>query len=69
MKEYVLKASLRNGKILFLKEIKNEYPFKTPDIAEAQSFSSKAKAWASFRTIPERNIGYERWELVLRNAK
>lgn len=39
------------------------------DIAEAQSFSSKAKAWAAFRTIPERNIGYERWELVLRTAK
>lgn len=68
MKEYVLKASLRNGKILFLKEIKNAYSFKTPDIAEAQSFASKAKAWAAFRTIPERNIGYEHWELVLKNA-
>lgn len=66
MKEYVLKANLRNGKELYLKEVKNEYPFKTADINEAQSFTSKAKAWATFKTINPSNIGWESWNLVQR---
>lgn len=66
MRKYVLKANLRNGKELYLKEVKNEYPFKTADINEAQGFSTKAKAWATFRTINPIHICWESWNLVQR---
>ena len=63
-KQYVLKATLRNGKTLYLTEVKNEYPYKSMNIDEAMTFTSKAKAWAEFKKIASSNIGYEKWELI-----
>ena len=63
-KQYVLKATLRNGKTLYLTEVKNEYPYKSMNIDEVMTFTSKAKAWAEFKKIASSNIGYERWELI-----
>lgn len=62
--QYVLKATLRNGKILYLTKIKNRYPYKSMSIDEAMTFTSKTKAWAEFKKIASSNIGYERWELI-----
>lgn len=65
-KQYVLRATLRNGKILYLTEVKNEYGYKSTNINEAMTFTSKVKAWAEFKKIASRNIGYETWEVVTR---
>ena len=65
-KQYVLRATLKNGKVSFLTEIINGYPKKSACINEAVSFSSKAKAWAFFKQISPSNIGWECWELIER---
>lgn len=65
-KQYVLRATLRNGKVMYLTEVKDEYALKSMSIDEAMAFTSKAKAWAEFKKIASRNIGYEKWELVTR---
>lgn len=51
--QYALKATLRNGKILYLTEIKNGYPYKSMSIDEAMTFTSKTKAWTEFKKIAE----------------
>lgn len=63
-KQYVLRATLRNGKTLYLTEVKNNYPYKSTSIGDAMTFTSKAKAWAEFKKIASSNIGYEQWELI-----
>lgn len=63
-KQYVLRATLRNGKVMYLTEVKDEYAWKSINIDEAMVFTSKAKAWDEFKKIASRNIGYEKWELI-----
>lgn len=63
-KQYVLKAMLKNGKVLYLTEVRNGYPMKSQNVADAMVFTTKASAWAEYKKISASNIGYEEWSLV-----